>query len=223
MRALLRTILVISVSIGFFSCQKEISIDTPVGNSGSAGGNYQPLSAGSFWTYKDSATGSIRTITATNTTKTISGRLYTALLSTPAVSADTAFQAVDGANYFLTAEGSGPNTGAPFNITFHYLNDTAAVGTTWRYNAGSGNGFTAYINTTIAERNIAHTVNGKAYNDVIHTHLEIEYDIFGTLMNFGTYEYYNAKGIGCIQTISTFDGMGATYRIQSDLIDYSIN
>lgn len=212
------------LSLAFFSCQKEVSVDTITGNNGNNGSSgistYQPLSAGSFWTYKDSASGSTHTLTIINKQKTINNRLYTAVLST--ASADTAYMAVDGADYFTLAQGNSPNTGASFDFIFHYLNDTAAVGSSWEETAGQGNGFTAYIKTTIKEKDITHTVAGKTFDNVIHTRLDLKYDIYGSIEDFGGYDYYIAKDVGVIEIISEFGTFGLSFRAKDELVDYAI-
>lgn len=205
------------LSLAFFSCQKEVSIDTITGNNSN---NYQPLTAGSFWTYKDSASGSTRTITIINKQKTINNRLYTVALTT--ASADTGYMAVDGADYFTLAQGNSSNTGAPFDLVFHYLNDTAAIGSSWEEIAGQGSGFTAYIKTTIKEKDITHTVAGKTFDSVIHTRLDLKYDIYGSIEDFGSYDYYIAKGVGVIEIIFEVDTFGASFRAKDELVDYAI-
>ena len=217
------------VSLLFISCQKETSQeDIQPGSGGSGGsansGTYYPLTEGTWWKYKDSVSGGIIQQQATKVTKTINGIIHTGLIGSlnGVQSPDSAWAAVDGPDYYSTAEGVSPNTGASFDLLFHYLNDTASVGYNWEYEAGHGNGLTAYIKTTIRERNITMTVSGKSYQNVIYTTMDLSYDIFGTIMDFGTYHYYTAKNIGVIKVISEFWGGGITFKSSTDLIDYQI-
>jgi hypothetical protein len=135
---------------------------------------------------------------------------------------DTGWMASPQPNYYLYAKGVSPNTGASYDILFHYLNDTASVGNSWQYTAGQGNGFTAYIQTTIIEHNLTMTVAGKSYNNVIHTRLVWTYDIFGTSLDAMMYDYFTAKGVGIIKVRSEGLTLISGFKACSDLIDYSI-
>ncbi|HEY1113386.1 MAG TPA: hypothetical protein VGE66_07485 [Chitinophagaceae bacterium] len=205
------------------SCQKEVdTILAPTPNNPSNSTNYQPLTANSFWKYKDSLTGAVSQATVVNKTKLINSRNYTAALSTMAQRTDTSWMAVDGPNYFIYADVVSPNTGAPATLLFHYLNDTASVGYNWQYDAGHGNNFPAIVKTIIMERGITHTVEGKTYPDVIHTRLELNYNVMGTVMKFGTYDYYIAKGVGIVRTRTLIDVMGMTMESSSNLLEYQV-
>lgn len=66
------------------SCQKEVSSEPGLQNGGSGQGNgsatsYYPTTAGSWWKFKDSASGSISTSTIVNRTKTINNILYSGI------------------------------------------------------------------------------------------------------------------------------------------------
>lgn len=215
-------------SFYLLSCQKEVDPNTlsPGGGNGGGGsntqGSFHPTSVGSWWKYKDSATGSISTSTIVNRTKTINGILYTAMIGENAVQRDTGWIASPQPNYYMYIKGISPNTGASYDVTFHYLNDTASVGYKWQYMAGQGNGFTAYIQTIIVERNISMTVGGKSFNNVIHTRLIWSYDILGTVMEFVSYDYFIAKGVGVIKVRAEGTNIFSGVKSCSDLVDYSI-
>jgi hypothetical protein len=194
----------------------------PATNNPGNPNNYQPLAVNSYWKYKDSLSGAVSQATMLNKTRLINNRMYTAALSTMGQQADTTWMAVDGPNYFIYANVVSPNTGAPASLLFHYLNDTASVGYSWQYDAGHGNNFPAIIKTTIMEKGITHTVDGKAYPDVIHTRLELNYDILGTVMKFATYDYYVAKGVGIIRVRTLADAMGMNMETTSNLVEYQI-
>jgi hypothetical protein len=138
------------------------------------------------------------------------------------VQRDTAWIASPKPNYYLYAKGISPNTGASYDVTFHYLNDTASVGYNWQYLAGQGNGFTAYIQTIIVERNISMTVAGKSFTNVTHTRLIWSYDILGTVMEVMSYDYFIAKDVGIIKVRSEGLNLLSGFKACSDLIDYSI-
>lgn len=229
----------LSLLLSLISCQKEPDfIDAPQtggntggSNGGNGGGNsggsstgtYNPLTSGTTWKFKDTATNAITTLTVTNAKKTISNVVYTGVVGSTAAQSDTAWMAKDGANYYERAKGVSPNTGASYDFLFHYLNDTASVGYNWTYNAGQGNGFTAWIKTTIIERNISMTVGGKTYQNVIHTRLDLSYDILGSIMDFGSYDFFVAKGVGIIKVRASLSSFGVPLlQTCSDLFDYTI-
>jgi hypothetical protein len=209
------------------SCQKEVSTElgTQTGGTGTGSGNkasYNPTTAGSWWKYKDTASGTISTGTMLKRTNTINGIVYTAMISENAMLKDTAWVASPQPNYYMYEKGVSPNTGASYDMLFHYLNDTAAVGSNWQYTAGQGNGFTALIQTTIVERNISMTVAGKSYSNVIHTKLVLTYDVYGSALDAMAYDYFIAKGIGIIKVRSEGLTLLSGFKACSDLIDYSI-
>lgn len=229
---LIFSFLVLSIT----SCSKEVSAENNTantggsgsgGNSGSGGtgssgtssGNYQPMTVGSYWKYQDSATGSISTLTVTNKVQNISGRSYTAFEDSPL--GDTAFFALTGSSYYVLEYGTA--YGASASMLFNYLDDAAGINTNWQYTAGQANGFPAVMKTTILERNISFGVQGKTYNNVIHTRTDLSYTMYGTSVAAGSYDFYVAKDIGIIKKVSSIGGMGMFYVITSDLIDYHIN
>lgn len=227
MNKLTSAALCLLLSLFIISCQKETSQEqNGPGGNGSSNNNatYYPLTEGTWWKYKDSVTGNITLQTITKKTKTINNIVHTGIIGSinGVQSPDTAWAAAHRPDYFLTAEGVSPNTGAPFDFTFHFLNDTASVGYNWEYDAGHGNGFTAYLKTTIIERGIAKKVAGKNYTNVIHTRLELFYEIFGTVMKFATYHYYIAQGVGIVRIESEISNMGFSFKTSGDLIDYQI-
>jgi hypothetical protein len=205
-----------------FSCQKEpadpdMQPGTGTGSTDSI--TYLPLTKGTYWKYQDSLMGTVTTMTVLDKTKTFSGRTYTAVVGSNSQT-DTFYMTRQGADYFNYAEvNSGTSSG---RFLFHYLNDTAAVGRNWEYLAGQGNGFPAYFKTTIIERNIIHTVHAKAYTQVIHTRMEMSYDIFGERTPAAIYDYYIARGIGIIQLKTTIDMLGTEMTSSSDLLEYQV-
>lgn len=211
------------VVLSLVSCQKEVdNILAPTPTNPTASANYQPLTANSFWKYKDSLTGTVSQTTMLNKTKLINSRNYNAALSSMGQRTDTSWIAVDGANYYAYADAAGMNTGAPVKLLFHYLNDTASVGHNWYYDAGHVNGFPASVKTTIMERGITHAVEGKTYKDVIRTRLELHYDIIGTVMKVATYDYYVARGVGIVRTRTFIDGAGMNFTSSTNLLEYQV-
>ena len=231
MQKLIPLLICFSFSVFFYSCQKEPEIlqgnnggagTGRTGGSGSAGVSYYPLTKDSWWKYKDSLTSTTSDGKVLNRTKTIHGMVYTAIVSATGTAQDTSWFAAPRPNYLMTQKGVSPQ-GAMYDVLFHYLNDTASVGYSWRYNAGSGNGFTAYIKTTIMGKGISMTVAGKSYTNVIHTKLELSYDVIGSLVDCGHYDYFTAQGIGIIKIRSNLSMLGVPLvKTAADLIDYSV-
>lgn len=221
-------------------CGKEISVETNgsgTGNgngSGTGGGGttsgqdtYQPFTKNSYWKYK--LTGSFpgeTTITCTGQSRTVNGLPSIVFTSTSTITPGTAegFFAIKDHNYYTIQKGVSPNTGASFDINFLYLNDTASVGYNWNYKAGQGNGFTAYLDGTIIEKGITMTVEGKTYTGVIHTEIELQYDIpMVGILTFATYDYYVAKNIGIIKLDAEGNPiLSPGTSSEMNLIDYSI-
>jgi hypothetical protein len=225
MRKVLSCALILS-SFCFFSCQKEVDFDDPSqpgGNPNTDSRNsYHPVTIGSTWTFKDTATGTQTTGIMVNVVKTINSVLYTAYTGSSGSTKDTAWIASPQPNYFMAAKGVSPNNGAAYELLFHYLNDTASVGYNWQYSAGQGNGFNAYIKTTIVERNKTMTVEGKTYNNVIHTNLLFSYNIFGDILEFASYDYFIAKGVGIIKVRTEINNFGISLKACTNLLAYSI-
>jgi hypothetical protein len=232
MRTLKTAFVLMFVSAFLTSCQKEVDFNLPPsvtptpGTGGNGGGTtgsgaYFPLTTGSFWKYRDSASGVISTNTVVAATRAINNILYKGIKATGVP--DTGWAAAPQPNYYLSQKGISPNTGASYDLTFHYLNDTAAVGATWQSVAGQGNGFAATVNTTVIERGITMTVSGRSYSNVIHTRVGLSYDLLGNVMQFGTYEYFIARGVGIIKIQSDLGGFGASFKACSDLVDHKIN
>jgi hypothetical protein len=223
----LHLLLLSALCVFMISCQQEIDdvLTNPPGNgnnnnnnnnNNTSGGLYQPLTAGTWWKYKDSASGNLTTNTATSVTKTLNNINYRAIT---AGNGDTAYYGVKGPGYYFRAAGLSPS-GLPFDLTFNYLNDTASVGYSWQYNAGQGNGFTAITNTKIIEKGITMTVEGKTYTDVIHTFLVLSYDMGGTPSPYGEYDFFIAKIVGIIK--SRADLASGLFISCTNLVDHHV-
>ena len=214
-------------------CQKEIDFTDGAGaGSGTGGGSgnggggstsgasFCPTTPGTWWKYKDSVSGAISTQTIQNTTKTKNGILYSAV--TVSGRSDTGWYASPRPGYYLSQAGTDPGTGASYDATFHYLNDTAAVGYSWEYVEGQGNGFAADMKTTIVEKGLTMTVGGKSYKEVTHTTMELSYDLGFMVLDAALYDFYVAKGVGIIKIRTNIDALGTTLQTCSDLVDHSI-
>jgi hypothetical protein len=212
------------ICIILFSCQKEITDPNPQTETGENGnpdtGTYLPLTKDTYWKYKDSASGAFTTLQVLDIKKVINGRTYTAVLGTDPMQTDTFYMTQQNRDYYnYAAVDNGTSSGT---FLFHYLNDTAAVGRSWEYQAGQGNGVPAFFKTTIVERNLTRTVNNATYYDVIHTRMELSYDMSGQRTPAGSYEYYIAKDVGIIQVKTSIGLFGFEMIASSDLVEYEI-
>lgn len=214
----------VAIIVLLSSCQKDKSDDNPGG--GSTQDTYQPLTKGSYWKYKQTGTfAGENTIIVTGNKKTMDGIEYVLLEgNNGGGTTGSAYYGVKGNNYYLRAAGVSPNSGAAFDLTQLYLNDKEAAGFTWDFEGGQGNGFAAKIPGKIVERDLSMTVQGKTYKNVIHTQVNLKYDIFGVdVMSFMFYDYYVAKGVGIIKIVSEGDpDMAPGVDAVSELVEYSI-
>lgn len=218
----------LAVALFATSCKKEKSIEPNVpGGSGSDGGNYQPSSKNSYWKYK--VTGSVNyetTNTSTGQARTINGITGIGFNSTSTAQPGTSegVFAIKDHVYSLVQKGTSPNSGASFDLSFPYLNDTASVGYSWRHNGGQANGLQAIFDCKVIEKGISVTVEGKTYKDVIHTEVELLYNMpgFGEI-SFMIYDFYVARNVGIVQILSEGDPMwGQGLKTSSSLIEYQI-
>ena len=213
------------LSIALFSCQKEIVdpsiVSNPINGGTGNSGNYQPLTPGTWWKYKDSASGSLTTMTVLNYTKSINNVVFRGLKSNQSQT-DTAYYASPAPNYYMYQKGVSPNAGAPYDLIFNFLNDTASIGYSWTYNAGSGNGFTAIHTVTVLEKGITLNIQGHSFPDVIHTRLDFAYDL-GVIMNLGVYDFYTAKNVGIVRVRADLGGgIVPSFITCSDMVEYHI-
>ncbi|MGN6421396.1 MAG: hypothetical protein ACTHMC_28030 [Pseudobacter sp.] len=223
MKRILYTLLILSVAAT--SCQKDISGELP-DDAAASKDSYQPTSKGSYWKYRQTGLfAGDYDMVSTGQTQTIDGIVFTSFTNGAGGAASQMMLGKKGPNYYLRVAGSSPNSGAPFDLTQLYLNETEAVGFKWDFTGGHGNGFTAKTPGEIIEKGITLTVQGKTYKDVIHTRIKLQYQMPAPigLMETLTYDYYVAKGVGMIRIDSEGDpiwtpGVSST----SELIEYSI-
>ena len=87
------------------------------------------------------------------------------------------------------------------------LKENAAIGSPWK-DTITANGQDAIYNFTIVSKGMPKTVVGNTYTDVIHVHEQTTIDLLGTVIPAGQSEYYFARGIGLIESISIDDFTG---------------
>lgn len=210
------------------------------GSTGSTGGStgsgwtaaidtskgYLPQTKGTYLKYREIAGSATDTISDnyTGNTSTINGIVYYELVSASnLMGVNTAYTAISNHMYHQRGTPLGQST----PVDFLFLEDNLAVGSSWTAplsDNGLVNGMPAQIVGTITEKNVNRTVSGKTFNYVIHTTLQIQYDLGSGFINYGVYDYYIAKGVGVIEcdaNIPTGIGMPSV-TTSTYIIDYAI-
>ena len=221
-------ILLLSLSVVLFSCQKQVDFDSPQGSGGSGTGGtgtFQPISKNSYWKYHETGTftGDF-TITSTGEKRSVNGINYSVFSATPGTTISEELFGTSGHDLYQFFEGPIPNSTTGISMNMLYANDTASVGYTWNNTAGQANGLTAYTPGIILEKGISLTVGGKTYDNVIHSQivLQYEYPIVG-IVSVATYDYFIAKNVGIVRIVSVGDPvMSPGVSTTSDLVEYSI-
>ncbi len=208
----------------FVSCSK----DTANPSTEDKVSDYFPVSAGNYWKFKDSASGSVTTLSATGAQKSINGSAYY-VVNTSNASGTVEGYVLKKNNFysFVNLFGTSIVNGA---LDFRYLNDTLGINSSWNYNAGSINSIPATVKGKIVARGISKTVNNVVYNNVIFSQMSLFYDYSSLgmgLLEVGRYDIYSAKGVGIIKVQSSLptnplDPTSSRLYICSNLVEYSI-
>lgn len=192
------------------------------GYTGSVPNTYQPVTKGSVWTYKYDILGDQSlsfNITMTGVTNVFNGKTYYAAKSNNPQS-DGSLGYFYPSDHVYSTRGSTISAGVIVDML--YLDDrmtlTDSVITTVN-DAGVVNGAAGRFITKTIEKGVSKTVNGKTYNDVIHTRVDLQYDYGFGFQSFGIYDYYLAKGIGLIQL--DFSSLGISISSET-LTGYNI-
>lgn len=211
------------------SCQKELEepstptgtvdttrpfIDTTIVKTTSD--SYLPLTKNTFWKYRDSVSGSFKTITVFGNQIRINSRSYNVM--TGSFWATPIYYAVIGNDYYIQQE----LEGVPVEILF--LNDVASVGDSWTVDMGIINGDATTGLGSIIKKGMTLKVEGKTYQNVIHSRFSVYYKIANVTHTSGGYDYYTAKGVGIVRLEGNFgiDGVQILYSETKTLVDFSI-
>jgi hypothetical protein len=207
-------LLLIVVCFCIFGCKKEKT-------EGPALNDYLPVTNGSFWKYSygsDGGSTDTLTITMTGGTTKINGKTYYNATSTYRQGfSDGYFYA--GNHFYATRTVA---LGSNVAMEFQLLNDTASVGYHWITSPtddGKVSGIPAQTINTIMEKGISRVINGRTFNDVIHTRVELQYSSGAGFQTYITYDFYLAKGVGLIENdANTLD----SFFEKETLFDYTI-
>lgn len=206
----------VAASLFLFSeCKKDDNPVTP------ATTNYSPLTAGSSWTYNYTQNGGAAvpyTLTATSNDTTINTKKYTVLTSSDG-SGNKYLAKID-SNYYRFA--TYPIIG---NFEELYLKDNRDVNSTWTNSIlftypGIPIPLTANLTYTVKEKGGSSTVNGTAYNDVIHIRLDV--NLPSPFGNVGGGDFYYAKNIGLINSIISVQAAAGSFSSTTNLTSYTI-
>lgn len=185
--------------------------------------SYFPVTSGSTWNYDDkvgNAASSTLIITMTGQTATINSKKYYTATSTSSATNTTT------TGYYYATDHSfairATNAKAAVTIELQLGNDSLAVGTTWTTTPtdnGTISGFAARTINTVKEKGITKVVNGKTYTDVLHTQVDLQYNLGLGFTSTAIYDFYLAKGVGMIETDTSVNG--ASYETET-LTSYTI-
>jgi hypothetical protein len=220
---MLKTILVLSAFYCLAvlcGCQKEVeSVVTPGDSTDTipTSESYLPLTAGTFWVYNDSATSEQDSAVVLNEELVQNNIHYKKVKLGSDADGTFSYYGILDHNYYIYGQ-IDTLTG-----TMLVLNDELNAGGSWTYDMGMIGNVPARGTGTIAEKGISYTVQGTTYQNVIHTRYVISFNLLGTYVDFATYEFYFAKGIGIIKVQSSMaDSSGGTETSAQDLVDYTI-
>jgi hypothetical protein len=172
--------------------------------------SYLPVTSGSTWTYNDVAVGGnagTLTITMTGATSVINTKTYY-VISSNSSSRGTTPGYYYAANHVYAIRST--NAAAGVTIELQLGDDSKAVGYSWTTSPtdnGTVSGFPARTVNTVKEVNVSKVVNGKTYNNVIHTQIDLQYNLGSGFQSTALYDVYLAKGVGMIETDSSVNGV----------------
>lgn len=183
--------------------------------------SYFPVTSGSTWSYNDVVNGANNTLTIkmTGATSVFNNKTYYQATSTSSANGTTI-------GYYYAANNTfairATNTAAAITIELQLGNDAQAVGYSWTTTPtdnGTVSGFPARTINTIKEVNITKAVNGKTFTNVIHTQVNLQYNLGSGYQSTALYDFYLAKGVGMIETDTSIGG--AAYEKET-ITDYTI-
>ncbi|WP_147238751.1 hypothetical protein [Mucilaginibacter hurinus] len=192
-------------------------------NKPGGGDTYQPFTKNSVWKYRNTikVLGNTITDTTTNTmtdtVKTFNGKKF--YVVTSADNSDTSSTYIGLNNNVYSTYIEAGDEGV---LEIAYLNDTKAVGESWETTATmeiEGEEVEAKIKTTIVEKGISKTILDKAYNNVIHTKVELQVKLGENFQTLSTSEYFVAKNVGII---GNYVKQGGVEVSKSELFNYTI-
>lgn len=206
--------------------------NTGGGTGGTSSGDYWPAAVNNIWSYERDATISTLKI---GSTETVNGQLYYKFLpqngsgTTTSGTVTTSLNKNSGVYKLKTDDiniNAGGLTGTQTGYEFIVLKDNIATGETWNGTYSQTTTYTGIpaliVNTvytgTILEKNVSATVDGESYSDVIKVKITQTGTFTGAPAVTVNSEYWFARNVGIIKTVSTSNGTSYT----STLVDYTL-
>jgi hypothetical protein len=232
----------------FSSCQKDVSDESYTLSNGvtasGAGGtlpgggtntsttnqtnckacNYYPICSGSVYNYSDTSAGSSVGVASNYTLTyvkdtTIENKIYQKIKG--AGQQNTYFNCTAGVSTTIVLNGTTTGgTTLPY-VKITTLKSNEPVGASYS-DIISNAGQDAVYTYTIVSKGNSRTVAGKTYADVIHVKEQTTIDFLGNITPAGKSEYYFAKGVGLIESISFDDFNGGAQILHHVLINATI-
>jgi hypothetical protein len=185
---------------------------------------YYPVCSGSVYNYSDTSAGSSAGV-ANNYTliyvkdTTIENKVYQKMSG--AGQQNTFFNCTAGVSTTIVLNGvTQGGTTLPY-VKVTALKANEPVGATYT-DVINNQGQDATYTYTIVSKGTPRTVAGRTYADVIHVHEQTTIDFLGNITPAGYGEYYLARGVGLIESISFDDFSGGTQLLHHVLISSTI-
>ncbi|RYU86895.1 hypothetical protein EWM62_17245 [Mucilaginibacter terrigena] len=183
----------------FTACKKDNDNNN---NPGGNAGEYQPLTAGSAWTYETEYYGLENSVdketsvnTVTGITKTFDGKKYYELKVVSEGDEQKEYIGINN-HVYTTRSVDGEDV-----VEIPYFDDTKAKGESFITVLSTGD-VDSRIKTTIADKGISKVVAGKTYNNVVHSVSEVQFKNGANYTTTATTDFYIAKGVGIIAIYS---------------------
>ncbi|AMM50862.1 hypothetical protein TH61_06230 [Rufibacter sp. DG15C] len=159
--------------------------------------DYQPVSAGSTWSY-----GGYKTYTQTSlgSTKNMDGKTYNEFETKQGSTTTVGYIHKNAGIY--TTKGQDPTMA---NVELTYLKENEPTGATWEHTLVV-NGISTKYKFTLVAKNLTKTVEANEYKEVIQIKLESTFYVMGQTIPGPPANYFYAKGVGLI--LSDFGSMG---------------
>lgn len=195
--------------LAFGACSKD--------NATAAAPDFQPMTAGSSWTYQPSA-GTAYTLTVSTRDTTALGKTYKVFTST---NGTNQYRRKSGNEYYqLTVI----PTLFPNGFDDLYLKDNQPAGSSWKISQtvtvpSIPLPLVADINYTIKTKDSSMTLSGRSFTKVSRVRMDVSVAGFG---NLGGGDFYYADKIGLIRSVVAvgFSGQGVNY--DETLVNYTI-
>lgn len=193
--------------LGFTQCKKKSS------SPAAAVTDYQPLTAGSSWSYITD--GNSYVLTMTNRDTVALARTYKVVTNS---NGENQYIAKSGTDHYRFAKFQGL---FPNGVEELYLRADQAVNATWQILIPLPvSGVTVNVTSkyTIMAKGISRTVRGKTYTDVI----QVKQEFTSPFGNHGGGDHYYAKGVGLISTNLAITIPGQSINTVTELTTHQI-